>query len=118
MSSTCSATWLMPTRCVFMERETNYPGSAVPANRDLALGVRQRQRPGVHLDRRAFRTSEPAPRIDREIRLRASPRPDDLACDEHGARPDARRPELRTAHAIRDEQLTAGAPEQEVRVPA
>lgn len=67
------------------------PGAAAsvtPAHGDLPLDSGEGQRLGLGLDGVALEPREPAPGLDREFGLSASPRADDLAGDEHGAGPD------------------------------
>ena len=68
--------------------------SAVPAEDDRAPHVGQRQGRRFRLDRIASRARERLPDPDRHMLSLSTPRADDLALDEDGARPDPRRPEV------------------------
>ena len=54
--------------------------------------------------------------MDGHRRVRTPPRPDDLAFDEDGTRPDTRGPERAAAVRVRDEELAIGSLEEEVGV--
>src|SRR6478752_4354181 len=92
--------------------------SVVPADGDLSLDPRQRERLRLRLDSVALRAREPAPRVDAQVCLGSPPGSDDLPGDEHGARPDAGGPQLGAELRIGDEQLATGAPVEVVRVAA
>ena len=92
--------------------------SVVPADDDPPSDAGQRQGRRFRLDRIARRARETAPGLDRHRRLRTSPRPDDLALDEDGARPDARGPERAATIGVGDQELAIGSLEEEVRVAA
>src|SRR5437660_10565997 len=88
------------------------PGSLAPANADQALDVGQRQRLRLCRDRVALAVRETSPRLDRQLNSRASPRPDDLAADDDGARPDARGPKLASTTSVRHQDLAIARSEE------
>src|SRR5438132_6781199 len=65
--------------------------SVIPAEDDPPPETGQGQGLRFRLDRVACRARETAPGLHGHRRLRASPRPDDLALDQDATRPDARR---------------------------
>src|SRR3972149_8077854 len=59
-----------------------------------------------------------SPSLERHLLIRATPRPDNLAFDEKGARPHARSPELAPLIGVGDEKFAIDALEKKVRVTA
>jgi hypothetical protein len=89
--------------------------SVVPADDDPPPETGQRQGLRSRLDRVACRAREMAPGLDGHRRLRASPRPDDLALEQDATRPDTRGPERATTVGVRDQEFAIVSLEEEVR---
>ena len=93
-------------------------GSALHRTTIRPVDTGQRQGLRFPLDRIACGTRETAPGLDGHRRLRASPRPDDLALDEDGTRPDPRGPERASTVGVGDKEFAVGSLKEEVGVAA
>src|SRR6266540_3001611 len=92
-------------------------GVELPADDDPLPDTGQWQGLRFRRDRIAFCARQPPPGLHRHHRVRAPPRPGDLAPDKEATGPDARRPQRATAGSVRDQEFAIPSV-QEIRITA